>query len=344
VRKLIGVVAFGRQKNSLWLKRTLIGLLHLVLVAVISLVVACQGSEVSTTSGVVGTEFPLMVTDQAGRTVTINELPETIISLAPSSTEIAFALGLGDKIVGVTQYCNYPPEALDKPKIGGFSPTEVDVSMEQIVAINPDLILATETHLSEVVPKLEQFVPDSTILVLKTLTEDFDVVFDAINLVGECTGTEDEAAQIVAGMKQRIEAVTNKTGNLSDSERPRVLYIVWHDPIFAIGGGTLGNTLIEAAGGVNVFQDQAGAPVVDLETVIARNPQVILASGAMGAGLDLPYQFALNEDRLKVVDARINNRVYPVNDDLTGRPGPRIVEALEQLAKMIHPEIFGSLD
>jgi iron complex transport system substrate-binding protein len=280
------------------------------------------------------------ITDQTGRVVTFDETPEKIISLSPSNTEILFALGLGDKVVGVTQYCNYPPEAQDKPKIGGFSATEIDVSMEQVVAADPDLILATETHVSEVVPKLEQLLPETKVIVLLTQTESFDVIFEAINLVGKCTNTENKAAQLVTEMKSKIKAVTDKTNNLQDSERPKVLYIVWYDPIFAIGGGTLGNSLIEAAGGINIFQEQIGAPIVDLETIIDRNPQVILGSAAIGEGADLPYQFALNEERLKGVDARINNRVYGVNDDITGRPGPRIVEALEQLAKMLHPELF----
>jgi len=281
----------------------------------------------------------MTVTDQAGRLVTIETMPAKIVSLAPSNTEIVFALGLRDKVVGVTQFCNYPPEAQDKLKIGGFSLSDIDVSIEQIVVIKPDLVLASETHLAEVIPKLEQFVPESAILVLKTQTETFDVVFEAITLVGKCTGTEDEAAQLVTEMNSRIQAITDKTKNLADSERPKVLYIVWNDPIFAICGGTLGNALIEAAGGVNIFQDLTGSPAVGLETIIIRNPQVILASAAIGTGFDLPYQYALTEPRLEGVEARINGRVYPVNDDLAGRPGPRIVEALELMAKMIHPEI-----
>jgi iron complex transport system substrate-binding protein len=289
-------------------------------------------------------DFPLTVTDQAGRLVTIEKVPQRIISLAPSSTEILFALGLGDKVVGVTQFCNYPEQAQDKPKIGGFSQTDIDVSMEQIVAIKPELILATETHLTEVIPRLGQLVPEADVIVLKTQTEAFDVVFEAITLVGRCTGTDEEAGQLVTGMKERIEAVTDRTENLPQSERPRVLYIVWNDPIFAICGGTLGNALIEAAGGTNIFQELSGSPTVDLEAIIVRDPQVILASASIGTGFDLPYQYALTEPRLAGVAARIDGRVYPVNDDLTGRPGPRIVDGLEMLARMIHPEIFGSVE
>jgi iron complex transport system substrate-binding protein len=318
------------MKNKLWRVLSLC----LVSISLLSLFSACNApAEKEVTSQV-------EITDQAGRMVTLEKVPERIISLAPSNTEILFALGLGDKVVGVTQYCNYPPEAQDKPKIGGFSATEIDVSMEQIVAADPDLILATETHLSEIVPKLEQLLPDTKVIVLLTQTESFDVIFEAINLVGKCTDNENKATQLVAEMKSKIKAITDKTDKLQDSEKPRVLYIVWHDPIYAIGGGTLGNSLIEAAGGTNIFKEQTGAPIVDLETIIDRNPQVILGSAAIGTGADLPYQFALNEERLKVVDARINNQVYGVNDDITGRPGPRIVEALEQLANMLHPELF----
>jgi len=332
-------------------KRICFLLLALVLtISVLMLpVTGCNGDETQTVEEslppVAGeTEFPLTVTDQADRLVTIEKMPERIISLAPSNTEILFALGLGDRVVGVTQFCNYPAEAQDKPKIGGFSQTDIDISMEQIVAIEPDLILASETHITEAIPRLEQLVPQSAVIVLKTQTESFDVVFEAIALVGECTGTMDEAGKLVNEMKERIKTVTDKTKNLTDSERPKVLYIVWNEPIFAIGGGTLGNALIEAAGGINIFQDLTGSPAVGLETIIARNPQIILASAAIGTGFDLPYQFALTEPRLEGVEARINGRVYPVNDDLTGRPGPRIVEALEIMAKMIHPEIFGSVE
>jgi iron complex transport system substrate-binding protein len=317
-------------KNKLWRSLTF----YLVSILLLSFFSACNAPAEEEVKSQVE------ITDQTGRVVTFDETPEKIISLSPSNTEILFALGLGDKVVGVTQYCNYPPEAQDKPKIGGFSATEIDVSMEQVVAADPDLILATETHVSEVVPKLEQLLPETKVIVLLTQTESFDVIFEAINLVGKCTNTENKAAQLVTEMKSKIKAVTDKTNNLQDSERPKVLYIVWYDPIFAIGGGTLGNSLIEAAGGINIFQEQIGAPIVDLETIIDRNPQVILGSAAIGEGADLPYQFALNEERLKGVDARINNRVYGVNDDITGRPGPRIVEALEQLAKMLHPELF----
>lgn len=286
------------------------------------------------------TPTTIEIIDQTEREVTLDKIPETIVSLSPSNTEILFALGLGDKVVGVTEYCDYPPEAQNKTKIGGFSATDIDVSIEQIVALGPDLILATETHLTEVVPKLEQFIPEAAVIVLLTSTESFDVVFKAIEMVGQATGTEEQASQLISGMRDRIAVITDVTDNLLESERPKVLYVVWHEPIYVIGGGTLGNSLIEAAGGVNIFGDTDGAPIVDLETIIDRNPDVILASVGVGTGADLSYQFVLTDERLSGVDARINDQVYSVNTDLYGRPGPRLVEALEELATRLHPELF----
>lgn len=272
--------------------------------------------------------------------VTLEKIPDTIISLAPSNTEILFALGLGDKVVGVTEWCNYPEEALDKDKIGGFSPTDIDVSIEQIVAMGPDVIFASDTHVAEVVPKLEQFLPETAVVVLMNQTESFDVVFEAIEIAGRATGTSEQAAQIVSEMNDRITAITDITDTLTEAEKPKVLYIVWPDPIFAIGGGTLGNTLIEAAGGINIFGDTDGAPMTDLETILDRNPDVMLGSLAVGAGMDLAYQFVLTDERLSGVNARLNDQVYGVNDDWYGRPGPRLVLALEELATILHPELF----
>ena len=344
-----------------------IGLLSLVVTLFLTVLVSCNGTETETTASPtttttqpttttpaetmtpaetttpVETTTPpavVRITDQADREVTLDKVPESIISLSPSNTEILFALGLGDKVVGVTQYCNYPEEALEKTKIGGLSSTDIDVSIEQIVAISPDLIVATETHLTEVVPKLEQFVPDAAIIVILTSTESFDVVFDAIELLGEVTGTSEQAVQIVSDMNDRITAITEKTAGLTEEEKPKVFYIVWHEPIFAIGGGTLGNTLIEAAGGINIFQDIDGSPITDLETILDRNPDVILGALGLGAGADLSYQFVLTDERLSGVNARINDQIYPVDTDLYGRPGPRLVAALEELAALLHPELF----
>ena len=315
-----------------------LGTLFLVAVLLMGLVTGCPAP--TDDEPVVETPvFPLTVTDQAGRIVTLEAEPQKIISLAPSNTEIVFALGLGDRLVGVTEFCDYPAAAEDKPKIGGFN----TIDIESVVAIQPDLILATSIHMPEVVQQLES--PEVALTVLVLDPRSLEEVLGAITLIGEVTGKEDEASQLVNDMRSRIEAVTDITANLSEAERLRVFYVMWHEPLMTVGADTLILKLIGMAGGVSIVQDMVDDyPMISLEAVIQANPQVIIAGSGMGEGADLPFQFALNDDRLDGVDARINNRIYEVITDIVGRPGPRIVEGLEQLARMIHPEIFGEID
>jgi len=303
----------------------------LILAMLVSLIMACAPPDEDTVS------FQIEVEDQMGRVVKLEKFPERIISLAPSNTEILFALGLGDKLVGVTDFCDYPPEAQEKPKIGGFSTPNI----EEVVALSPDLILAAQRHEAEIIPALE----GRGLTVFAVDPRSFDEILEAITLVGEITGQEEEAFQLVTEISNRIKAVTDKTDDLPQSQRLRVFYMTWDDPLMTAGGDTWHEELIVKAGGINIFQDLTGGHVsVSLETVIVANPQVIITGAGMGTGGDKPLQFALNEPRLAGVDARINNRVYTVPTDLSGRAGPRIVEALELFAKCIHPEIFSSVE
>lgn len=267
-----------------------------------------------------------------GRVVKLEKVPERIISLAPSNTEILFALGLDDRVVGVSDYCNYPPEVQEKPSIGGFSTPNI----EEVVALSPDLILATSIHEKRIIPQLEE--KGLTVFALNPKT--LDEVLESITLVGEISGKDEEASQLVAEMQNRIKAVTEKTDNLPETQRPRVFYITWHDPLKTAGSETRHDELIRMAGGTNIALDLAGYAAITLEVVIQANPEVILAGVGMGSGEDLPFQYVKTEPRLRNVDARINNRVYSIDVDLAGRPGPRIVDALEQFAESIHPELF----
>ena len=147
---------------------------------------------------------------------------------------------------------------------------------------------------------------------------------------------------MVAGMQNRIKAITERTDNLSEAQRPRVLYVLWHEPLMTVGSDTRIHELIEKAGGTNIARDLAGFPTISLEKVIEANPQVIIANLGHGEGGDASYQFAINEPRLAVVAARINQRVYGIDADLTNRPTPRMIDGLEKLAELVHPELFAS--
>jgi len=274
--------------------------------------------------------LPGTFVDDLGRTVNIEKVPQRIVSLAPSNTEILYALGLEDKLVGVTEYCNYPEAAKAKPKIGGFA----TVDIERVVGLEPDLVLATSIHEGTVIPALEEVGLTVLALAPKTL----DGVLANIILVGEITGKSQEATRLVTSLEERIKTVTDKTRAMA--ERPRILYLTWHDPLWTTGSGTLEDDLINKAGGENIAHDLTGHKTIDLETVIQRNPQVIVVNSGHGEAKDLPYHYVKNEPRLGVTEAVMAGRVYQIDADIINRPTPRMVDALEQLAKFIHPELF----
>ncbi|MEW6141785.1 MAG: cobalamin-binding protein [Chloroflexota bacterium] len=278
--------------------------------------------------------FPMMVTDMLGRQVKLEMMPEKLVSLAPSNTEILFALGIGDRLVGVTQYCDFPEEAKSKPKIGGFSTADI----EKIVSLSPDLVLATRIHQKEVIPALERVGLKVFGLSPKTV----DAVLESITLTGKITGQVSAAERLTGELKTRIAAVVSKTGGLPPGKYPRVLYINWADPIKIAGSDTFADDLIAKAGGDNVATDLSGYSTISLETIIDRNPQVIIVSG-MGDNRKKTYNAIMSEARLSGIEARVKGQVYEMDSAIIERAGPRLVLALEQAAKFLHPEIFGKL-
>ena len=282
-------------------------------------------------------EFPLTVIDDLDRTVVIEKLPQRIVSLAPSNTEIVFALGLEDRLVGVSDYCDYPEAAKAKPRVAGYSSPD----MERLVSLEPDLVLAEAIHENTVLPALENL----GLTVIVGSATSIDAVLHGISLIGEINGKSKAAAQLADDLTQRIEAVTLKTEGLSAEERPGVLFVVWHDPIWTMGSETFMDDLIWKAGGVNIFADDfEKSRVVSLEAVVAENPQIIIATG-MASSINLTYNSIKQESRLRTVEAIVNDQVYKIsNSNLVERPGPRIVDGLEEVAKLIHPEIFGKVE
>ncbi len=280
----------------------------------------------------VTTNTTIEVTDQLSRTVILEKNPQRIISLSPANTEILYALGLADRIVGVTDYCNYPPEAKQKESIGGFSTP----NLEKVVSLAPDLIVAAPIHMKQVLPQLETKGLKAIAIAPRTL----DDVMAAVTIIGKVTGTENRAADLVSQMRKRIKAVTGKTEGLSADKRPKVLFVVWHDPFMASGTKTFHDELITKAGGVNAVGNLENYATINLEVVVDTNPAVIIAGVGMGQGMDAPFEFVKNETRLRDIDARKNDRIFKINSDLSDRAGPRIIDALEQFARMIHPELF----
>jgi len=278
--------------------------------------------------------YPITVEDDLGRRVTVDEEPQRIVSLAPANTEILFLLGLGDKVVGVTDYCDYPAEAMSKDKVGDFYAP----SVEKTVALEPDVVFATGGVQSEVVQQLENLGQ----VVIAVDPGNIDEVMEGIKLVGKVTHRVEQAEQITQDMKDRIENVRQKTAAISPEERPRAFVLVWIEDsrIFSAGPDTFVSSIISLAGGNNVADDTSVEyPQYSVEKLMEVDPEVIvsIAHGYPNPD-DVKKAFQLND--LKAVR---NNRVYVVEDaDLLTLPGPRIVEGLELVAGFLHPEIFSS--
>ena len=276
--------------------------------------------------------FPLTITDSSGRNVTILKQPEIIVSLAPSNTEILFALGLGDKVIAVSEYCNYPSEAQNKIKIGGFS----TVNIEKVVDLEPHLVLATCGVQEAVVEELERL--GLTVIALDA--KNIEDVIKNIRLAGKATGQLEIAEELTKKLEQRIKAVTDKTKDLPDNQKPRIFHESWNDPLMTAGPGTFIHHLIHLAGGVNIASDATKKyPVYNLEILIERNPEVIIISLGHGSSTT-SVEEVKERQRWQIIDAVKNNRVYGINADIISRTGPRIVDALEEIARFIHPELF----
>jgi len=261
------------------------------------------------------------VTDEIGRTVEVPANPQRIVSLAPSITEVLFALGLGDRVIGVTTYCDYPPEATAKEKIGDT----LRPSVEKIVALRADLVIAsTASQLEQFIRKLDGL----GIAVYVSNPRQVKDVAETIERLGALTGVTERARELSDKLQKRLAAIDLK---VQAAPRPRVLIILSTEPLITAGGSTFVNDLIERAGGRSISANEtAEYPQYSLETAVASRPEVIF----------LQAQDARLPERLKETPAARSGRVFHIDDNLMLRPGPRIIDGVEQVAAEIHPEIF----
>jgi iron complex transport system substrate-binding protein len=272
--------------------------------------------------------FPLTITDDLGNEVTIEAEPQRIVSMAPNHTQILYTLGLGDKVVGVTEYCSYPPEAQEKPKVGGFS----NIDLEQVVGLDPDLVLGTSIHAQSVGPALVE----RGLKVVLINPEAVDSVLEKIVLVGRVTGREEAATALADELRERIEMTMDKVQKAGN--KPRVYWELSND-LYTAGPGSFIDDLITRAGGVNIAADaQEQWPQLNLEALILADPEVIVLA-------DHPYGETAEGVKARPgwadISAVKNDRIVEVlDDDLVSQPGPRVAEALEFVAKALHPELF----
>jgi iron complex transport system substrate-binding protein len=273
------------------------------------------------------------IPDMLGRPVTIPDGPLRLVSLSPSLTEIVYALGREDWLVGVTDFCDYPPAARGKPRVGGT----ISPNLERVLQVRPSLVLATaEGNPRDLVGQLTRVgIP---IFALKP--DGYAGILDAIRLLGRLLQAEAPAAALVRAMDEQASRIQRA---VAGRPRPRVLYLVWSDPAIAAGPASFIHDLIRIAGGENVVTERTVPyPRVSLEEVVARAPEVILVARHLEA-MDRPAVITLDA-AWQAIPAVRSDRLVPVPGDTIHRFGPRVVEGLGHIAKAIHPEAFGQAE
>ncbi len=288
-------------------------------------------------------EYPLTAIDALNRTVVLPAKPARVVSVAPSITEMVFALGAQDRLVGVTSFCDYPPqlkEMIESGKvsvIGGWW----DPSLEKIVSLNPDLVLLDSGvgYHAELAKKLEeQGIPAYALKKGVTLSE----IYENIRAVGQLLGYREEAEEVVKSMEARMRWVEE---SVAGRGRVKVMYVLWLNPLSTAGGGTFLSEIAEVAGGYNIFSDMRGWPNPSLEEVLERKPEVIVVTATMMEERPEDVLEKLRRDPVwSLTPAVADGRVYFIAGQAENaflRPGPRMAEAAELLAKMMHPDAFG---
>lgn len=274
-------------------------------------------------------EYPLTVTDATGKEFTFTEAPERIVSTSPAETEILFALGLGDKVVGVSDFDNYPEEVNQKPRIGGI----VKPNEEAIMAANPDLVIVGGSMKVAVVEKLRGF----QLNVFKQEPKNIEGILNEIVTLGKVTGKVTESEALVAKMREDIRKVSEAAAKLKPEEKKRV-YIEF-SPGWTVGKGEFMDELITMAGGINIASDMEGWNAINEEKIVQDNPDVILYTlnvkdEKSGQSLDQIIKDRSGWNKIKAIQ---EDRLVGLDADILSRPGPRMTQALLQISEAIYP-------
>jgi iron complex transport system substrate-binding protein len=283
------------------------------------------------------------VTDDEGYTTEFTAVPQRIISLAPSNTQILFAIGVGDKVVGVTDYCSYPYDfsawvaAGNMTSIGGFSTP----NKETIASLNPDLIVASTINAADVVTLRNM---GYKVIVLDP--EDVDSVLNGITIVGKAAGAEEGASEVVNAIHHKINEIEAKI-SAANLPKPTVYYEVWYPPLMSAGSTSFINDVIAHAGGINIFANETDQyPTISSESVVYANPTVILLPTEMANSGEAPFYGSVDQVKARpgwdTISAVQNNRIVVVDGTLFAEASPRIAEQIDAAAHALYPELFNS--
>ncbi|CEO90222.1 ABC transporter substrate-binding protein [Syntrophaceticus schinkii] len=292
-------------------------------------VLLLSGCQQQNTAGSDMTTGEIVVTDDSGTQLKLDKYPERIISLTPNNTEILFALGLGERVVGVTTYCDYPEEVSQKARIG-----DLQGNVEEIVALKPDLVVAKAVLNEDIVSKLRKL----DVPVLCVDPESIDGVYRSIELIAKVTGTDSNGDKIISEMKAKISDVQQKVAEIPEEERLKVFIEVGNDPLYTAGGDTYVDELVRLAGGINIASDITGYQMYSLETVVKCNPDAILAADSYYVDVKAEINKRPGWDTVKAVQK--GHIITDIDTNLVNRAGPRSAMAVETVAKALYPDLF----
>lgn len=274
--------------------------------------------------------FPLTMTDATGKEIVLEAPPERIISLIPSNTEILFGLGLNDKIVGVNDYDDYPPEVADKEKVGSM-----EFNIEQIIALQPDIVFAHESGIASLGGAKDQLEAAGVKVFVVTNARDFNETYTTIEQLGRATGKLPEAEKIIANMKVKVEEIEAK---LQDVQPKKVFVETSDEPeIYTPGKDTFMQEMLEMIHAENIAADTDGWFKIDAEQIITKNPDVIVVTYNYVPDILTKIPQRAGFDTITAVK---NKAIVQVDENITSRQGPRLADGLEELAKAIYPEAF----
>jgi len=270
-------------------------------------------------------KFPITFTDDSGVEITIESLPEKVASGAPANTEIIYALGKENLLVGVTSYCNYPNEVSEKEVTGDYNGPNI----EKIIELGVDLFI-TDWVDDGVRSQLKEAGVETIVIAPST----YEAIYEKIELIGKILDANDEASKLVTNMKDKTEFILSRVEGL---ESKRVFFENWHDPLSSVGPGSFIDEMITMSGGENIASDlKSSYGEFSEELVLERDPEVYLTvDDGFKTVEDIKARTGYSE-----LTAVKNEKIYFLDPDITIRPGPRIVQALENIARAIHPEEF----
>lgn len=269
------------------------------------------------------------IVDEVGRPIRIPVSPSRIVSLAPSLTETVYALGLQDHLVGDTDYCDYPPEAKKKPKVGGA----INPSLEEIAALHPDLVLVTKSlNRLDTVRALDNLgVPSYA-----TDPHTVDEIISSTSKLAEVLGAAEAGKTLAAELRNRLALLQAKLASVPPQ---RVLFIVWTEPLISVGKNTFIADALGKAGAISIVDSSQDWPQMSLEEVVHLQPEYLVFASSHLEAAARDFDTLANRPGWRILDA-VHNRHYAVISDAVNRPAPRIVSAIEELARQLHPAVF----